>query len=142
MADDGLHAWVRRALEEEVKVQAAQWDQPVPEFVQMGERCQEFQQQGDYGFSYAGEGPTRLAMLAWLFLKIISCCGHLRRKELSTNGDGNASNILIVRKLRQKSWALSHGCKRNAKYLLIAARLETNCSGIPIILEMVSYFKV
>ncbi|KAI4345760.1 hypothetical protein L6164_012856 [Bauhinia variegata] len=64
---DGLRAWVCHASEEEVKVRAAQWDQPVLEYVQMAERYLGFQQPGsDYGFSDTGDDHK---MLSWTFEK-------------------------------------------------------------------------
>ncbi|KAF7837522.1 DNA repair protein XRCC4 [Senna tora] len=64
---DGLNAWVCHASEEDVKERAAQWDQPVSEYVQLGEQYLGFQQPGSvYGFADAGDGHKRLS---WTFEK-------------------------------------------------------------------------
>lgn len=64
---DGLHAWICHASEEEVKERAAQWDQPVTEYVELAERHLGFQQPGSvYRFADAGDGHRRLS---WTFEK-------------------------------------------------------------------------
>ncbi|OMO54765.1 DNA repair protein XRCC4 [Corchorus capsularis] len=62
---DGLHAWVCDATEEEVKDRAAQWDQPVTEYIELAERYLGFQQPGSvYRFVDAGDDHKRLS---WTF---------------------------------------------------------------------------
>ncbi|GLT61060.1 hypothetical protein SLA2020_337950 [Shorea laevis] len=64
---DGLHAWICHASEEEVRERAAQWDQPVLEYVELAERYLGFQQPGSvYRFADAGDGHKRLS---WTFEK-------------------------------------------------------------------------
>ncbi|KAL5542166.1 hypothetical protein UlMin_009876 [Ulmus minor] len=64
---DGLEAWICRASEEDVRDRAAQWDQPVLEYVALAERYLGFQQPGSvYGFADAGDGQKRLS---WTFEK-------------------------------------------------------------------------
>ncbi|XP_021291770.1 DNA repair protein XRCC4 [Herrania umbratica] len=64
---DGLHAWVCNATEEEVKERAAQWDQPVTEYIELAERYLGFQQPGSvYRFADAGDDQKRLS---WTFEK-------------------------------------------------------------------------
>ncbi|KAJ1409416.1 XRCC4, N-terminal domain superfamily [Sesbania bispinosa] len=64
---DGNAAWHCHASEEEVKQRAAQWDQPVSEYVQLAERYLGFQQPGSvYAFADAGDGHKRLS---WTFEK-------------------------------------------------------------------------
>lgn len=49
------------ASEEEVKERAAQWDQPVTEYVELAERHLGFQQPGSvYRFADAGDGHRRV----------------------------------------------------------------------------------
>ncbi|KAJ0092990.1 hypothetical protein Patl1_25219 [Pistacia atlantica] len=64
---DGLDAWLCNAAEEEVRERAAQWDQPVTEYVNLAERYLGFQQPGSvYGFNDASNGYKRLS---WTFEK-------------------------------------------------------------------------
>ncbi|KAJ0034056.1 hypothetical protein Pint_24665 [Pistacia integerrima] len=64
---DGLNAWLCNATEEEVRERAAQWDQPVTEYVNLAERYLGFQQPGSvYGFNDASNGYKRLS---WTFEK-------------------------------------------------------------------------
>ncbi|XP_044486452.1 DNA repair protein XRCC4 isoform X2 [Mangifera indica] len=64
---DGINAWVCNATEEEVRDRAAQWDQPVTEYVNLAERYLGFQQPGSvYGFNDAANGCKRLS---WTFEK-------------------------------------------------------------------------
>lgn len=64
---DGLNAWLCNASEEQVKDRAAQWDQPVTEYVKLAERYLGFQQPGSvYGFTDAADGCKRLS---WTFEK-------------------------------------------------------------------------
>ncbi|XP_057980023.1 DNA repair protein XRCC4 [Malania oleifera] len=64
---DGLHAWSCHASEAEVRERAAQWDQPVSDYVNLAERYLGFQQPGSaYGFADAGDGHRRLS---WTFEK-------------------------------------------------------------------------
>ncbi|KAG2728031.1 hypothetical protein I3760_01G186900 [Carya illinoinensis] len=57
---DGLHAWICHASEEDVRERAAQWDQPVTEYVELAERYLGFQQPGSvYRFTDAGDGHKR-----------------------------------------------------------------------------------
>ncbi|XP_057427326.1 DNA repair protein XRCC4-like [Lotus japonicus] len=64
---DGVAAWHCHASEDEVKQRAAQWDQPVSEYVEMSERYLGFQQPGSvYAFADAGDGHKRLS---WTFEK-------------------------------------------------------------------------
>ncbi|XP_062108165.1 DNA repair protein XRCC4 [Humulus lupulus] len=64
---DGHHAWIFRASEEEVRSRAAQWDQPLSEYVALAERYLGFQQPDSlYGFADAGDGHKRLS---WSFEK-------------------------------------------------------------------------
>ncbi|KAL6343637.1 hypothetical protein AAG906_025002 [Vitis piasezkii] len=64
---DGLHAWLCNASEDEVRERAAQWDQPVSDYIALAERFLGFQQPGSvYGFSDAGDGHRRLS---WTFEK-------------------------------------------------------------------------
>ncbi|KAM6545635.1 hypothetical protein CsatB_026371 [Cannabis sativa] len=64
---DGHNAWICRASEEEVRNRAAQWDQPVLEYVSLAEQYLGFQQPHSlYGFADAGDGHKRLS---WTFEK-------------------------------------------------------------------------
>ncbi|XP_059298973.1 DNA repair protein XRCC4-like [Lycium ferocissimum] len=64
---DGLQAWTCHASEEEVEERASQWDQPVSEYIDLGEKYLGFQQPGSvYGFDDAGTGHKRLS---WTFEK-------------------------------------------------------------------------
>ncbi|XP_050386570.1 DNA repair protein XRCC4-like isoform X2 [Argentina anserina] len=64
---DGLNAWVCRASEDAVRDRAAQWDQPVPEYVSLAERYLGFQHSDSiYGFTDAGDDHKRLS---WTFEK-------------------------------------------------------------------------
>ncbi|GAB2217665.1 hypothetical protein Droror1_Dr00000868 [Drosera rotundifolia] len=65
---DGLHCWLCIGSEEEVRERAAQWDQPVEEYMGLAERYLGFQQPGSvYGFADAGgDGWKRLS---WTFEK-------------------------------------------------------------------------
>ncbi|XWS13786.1 hypothetical protein CRYUN_Cryun36dG0068000 [Craigia yunnanensis] len=64
---DGLRAWVCKATEEEVKERAAQWDQPVTEYIELAERYLGFQQPSSvYQFVDAGDDYKRLS---WTFEK-------------------------------------------------------------------------
>ncbi|KAH7573298.1 hypothetical protein ACOSP7_006881 [Xanthoceras sorbifolium] len=64
---DGLDAWLCNATEEEVRDRAAQWDQPVIEYINLAERYLGFQQPGSvYSFTDAGDGYKRLS---WTFEK-------------------------------------------------------------------------
>ncbi|KAJ8558056.1 hypothetical protein K7X08_004822 [Anisodus acutangulus] len=48
------------ASEEEVEERASQWDQPVSEYIDLGEKYLRFQQPGSvYGFDDAGSGHKR-----------------------------------------------------------------------------------
>ncbi|XP_073223576.1 DNA repair protein XRCC4-like [Cicer arietinum] len=58
---DGFTAWYCYASEEELKQRAAQWDQPVSEYVQLSESYLGFQQHGSiYAFADAGDGHKRV----------------------------------------------------------------------------------
>ncbi|KAM7260266.1 hypothetical protein ACFE04_016007 [Oxalis oulophora] len=64
---DGLHAWLCKASEEEVSDRALQWDLPVSEYIELGERYLGYQLPDSvYGFSDAagGDGHKRLS---WTF---------------------------------------------------------------------------
>ncbi|CAH8261502.1 unnamed protein product [Arabidopsis lyrata] len=64
---DGSSSWICNATEEEVAERAAQWDQPVSEYLELAERYLGFQQPNSvYGFSDALEGSKRLS---WTFEK-------------------------------------------------------------------------
>ncbi|MCD9560840.1 DNA repair protein xrcc4 [Datura stramonium] len=64
---DGLQAWTCHASEEEVEERASQWDQPVSEYIDLGEKYLGLQQSGSlYGFDDAGTGHKRLS---WTFEK-------------------------------------------------------------------------
>lgn len=64
---DGLQSWVCQASQEEVRDRAAQWDQPVTDYVQLAERYLGFQQPGSvYRFTDAGDSHKRLS---WTFEK-------------------------------------------------------------------------
>lgn len=64
---DGLQAWTCHASEEEVEERASQWDQPVSEYIDLGEKYLGFQQPGSvYGFDDAGTAHKRLS---WTFEK-------------------------------------------------------------------------
>ncbi|XP_057466629.1 DNA repair protein XRCC4-like isoform X2 [Actinidia eriantha] len=81
---DGLHAWSlygidgemkskgnelrhRMATEDEVRERASQWDQTVPDYIELAEHHLGFQQPGSvYGFADAGNGNRRLS---WTFEK-------------------------------------------------------------------------
>lgn len=57
------------ASEEQVKDRAAQWDQPVPEYIKLAERYLGFQQPGSvYGFTDAPDGCKRVSF--YFFKKI------------------------------------------------------------------------
>lgn len=62
---DGLQAWTCHASEEEVEERASQWDQPVSEYIDLGEKYLGFQQPGSvYGFDDAGAGHKSSALRA------------------------------------------------------------------------------
>lgn len=64
---DGSTSWHCNASEDEVKQRAAQWDQPVEEYVELSERYLGFQQPGSvYAFADAGDAYRRLS---WTFEK-------------------------------------------------------------------------
>uniref|UniRef100_M4E4Q9 Carbamoyl phosphate synthase ATP-binding domain-containing protein n=1 Tax=Brassica campestris TaxID=3711 RepID=M4E4Q9_BRACM len=64
---DGSSSWLCNATEEEVAERAAQWDQPVSEYLQLAEQYLGFQQPNSiYSFSDALEGSKRLS---WTFEK-------------------------------------------------------------------------
>ncbi|EOA31300.1 hypothetical protein CARUB_v10014474mg [Capsella rubella] len=64
---DGSSSWICNATEEEVAERAAQWDQPVSEYLELAEQYLGFQQPDSiYGFSDALEGCKRLS---WTFEK-------------------------------------------------------------------------
>ncbi|EEF45171.1 DNA-repair protein XRCC4, putative [Ricinus communis] len=64
---DGLNAWVCNATEGQVKERAAQWDQPVSEYINLAEHYLGFQQPGSiYRFADAGDSHKRLS---WTFEK-------------------------------------------------------------------------
>ena len=64
---DSLHTWLCNASEDEVRERAAQWDQPVSDYIALAERFLGFQQPSSvYGFSDAGDGHRRLP---WTFEK-------------------------------------------------------------------------
>ncbi|CAH8361485.1 unnamed protein product [Eruca vesicaria subsp. sativa] len=64
---DGSSSWLCNATEEEVAERAAQWDQPVSEYVKLAEQYLGFQQPNSiYSFSDALEGSKRLS---WTFEK-------------------------------------------------------------------------
>ncbi|KAK4801294.1 hypothetical protein SAY86_021781 [Trapa natans] len=82
---NGLDSWICKASEEEVRERAAQWDQPVVEYIELTERYLGFQQPGSvYKFNDAGNGQRRgsgqeleaksttklpLILLSWTFEK-------------------------------------------------------------------------
>ncbi|XP_048430482.1 DNA repair protein XRCC4-like isoform X2 [Pyrus x bretschneideri] len=64
---DGLNAWICSASEDQVRDRAAQWDQPVSEYLALAERYLGFQHPDSvYGFAGAGDGYKRLS---WTFEK-------------------------------------------------------------------------
>ncbi|KAK0608413.1 hypothetical protein LWI29_030342 [Acer saccharum] len=64
---DGLNAWLCNATEEEASDRAAQWDQPVSEYINLAERYLGFQMPGSiYTFTDAGDAYKRLS---WTFEK-------------------------------------------------------------------------
>ncbi|CAN8270462.1 unnamed protein product [Cochlearia groenlandica] len=64
---DGSSSWICNATEEEVAERAAQWDQPVSEYLHLAERYLGFQQHDSlYSFSDAIDGSKRLS---WTFEK-------------------------------------------------------------------------
>ncbi|PKI67828.1 DNA repair protein XRCC4-like [Punica granatum] len=64
---NGLDSWVCKVSEEDVRERAAQWDQPVAEYIELAERYLGFQQPGSvYKFTDAGNGQRRLS---WTFEK-------------------------------------------------------------------------
>lgn len=66
-ASDGLHAWTCHASEAEVLDRAAQWDQPISDYIELAERYLGFQHPGSvYRFVDAGDGHKRLS---WTFEK-------------------------------------------------------------------------
>lgn len=66
------------ASEEELKQRAAQWDQPVSEYVKLSERYLGFQQPGSvYAFADAGDGHKRVNIVYQLFV-----CSQLVSKYL------------------------------------------------------------
>ncbi|OWM75110.1 hypothetical protein CDL15_Pgr017236 [Punica granatum] len=57
---NGLDSWVCKVSEEDVRERAAQWDQPVAEYIELAERYLGFQQPGSvYKFTDAGNGQRR-----------------------------------------------------------------------------------
>lgn len=65
---DGLNAWICSASEDQVSDRAAQWDQPVSEYVALAERYLGFQHPDSvYGFADAGDGYKRV-IKNWSFL--------------------------------------------------------------------------
>ncbi|KAJ4887168.1 DNA repair protein XRCC4 [Raphanus sativus] len=64
---DGSSSWLCNATEEELAERAAQWDQPVSEYLHLAEQYLGFQQPNSiYSFSDAPEGSKRLS---WTFEK-------------------------------------------------------------------------
>ncbi|KAG7632260.1 DNA repair protein XRCC4 [Arabidopsis suecica] len=64
---DGSSSWICNATEEEVAERAAQWDQPMSEYLKLAEQYLGFQQPNSvYSFSDALEGSKRLS---WTFEK-------------------------------------------------------------------------
>lgn len=52
---------ILEASEEDIEERASQWDQPVPEYIDLSEKYLGFQQPGSlYGFSDAGNGFKRV----------------------------------------------------------------------------------
>ncbi|KAI4304009.1 hypothetical protein MLD38_039579 [Melastoma candidum] len=57
---DGLRSWVCRGTEEEVRERAAQWDQPVSDYIHLSERYFGFQHPDSlYRFADAGDNGHR-----------------------------------------------------------------------------------
>ncbi|KAF5466012.1 hypothetical protein F2P56_015971 [Juglans regia] len=89
---DGLHAWICHASEEEVRDRAAQWDQPVTEYVELAERYLGFQQPGSiYQFTDAGDGHKRLS---WTFDKEGTTLEWRWKCQLSPNSKETTAGIL------------------------------------------------
>uniref|UniRef100_A0A2P2JW10 DNA-repair protein XRCC4 n=2 Tax=Rhizophora mucronata TaxID=61149 RepID=A0A2P2JW10_RHIMU len=64
---DGLNAWLCHPTEEEVRERAAQWDQPLSEYIQLAEKHLAFQHPASlYRFTDAGDAHKRLS---WTFEK-------------------------------------------------------------------------
>ncbi|CAH9103969.1 unnamed protein product [Cuscuta europaea] len=89
---NGLEAWICSASEEEVQERASQWDQPVPEYIQMAEKYLGFQQPGSvYGFSDAGSGHRRLS---WTFEKAGTKLEWRWKCQPSSNNKNTTADIL------------------------------------------------
>lgn len=89
---DGLEAWICLASEEEVEERASQWDQPVSEYIDLGEKYLGFQQPGSvYGFDDAGPGHKRLS---WTFEKEGTKLEWRWKCQLSHNSKKTTADIL------------------------------------------------
>ncbi|OIT28593.1 PREDICTED: DNA repair protein XRCC4-like [Nicotiana attenuata] len=89
---DGLQAWTCLASEEEVEDRASQWDQPVSEYIDLGEKYLGFQQPGSvYGFDDAGSGHKRLS---WTFEKEGTKLEWRWKCQLSPNSKKTTADIL------------------------------------------------
>lgn len=102
------------ATEEEVAERAAQWDQPVSEYLHLAEQYLGFQQPNSiYSFSDAPEGSKRVcSILIMILLKGMvfdcvfgySCLGRLRRKGLNSSGGGSVNYHMTARRSLSGSW--------------------------------------
>lgn len=107
------------ATEEEVAERAAQWDQPVSEYLQLAEQYLGFQQPNSiYTFSDALEGSKRVSSICSLVMQCCgydndfaegmvsgySCLGRLRRKGLNWSGGGNVNHHMRTRRSLLGSW--------------------------------------
>ncbi|XP_016479643.1 DNA repair protein XRCC4 isoform X1 [Nicotiana tabacum] len=89
---DGLEAWTCLASEEEVEDRASQWDQPVSEYIDLGEKYLGLQQPGSvYGFDDAGSGHKRLS---WTFEKEGTKLEWRWKCQLSPNSKKTTADIL------------------------------------------------
>lgn len=68
------------ASEDELRQRAAQWDQPVSDYIALAERFLGFQQPGSvYGFSDAGDGHKRVRWILFYFFNICISVRSLRK---------------------------------------------------------------
>ncbi|TMW96308.1 hypothetical protein EJD97_007595 [Solanum chilense] len=89
---DGLHSWTCHASEEEVEERASQWDQPVSDYIDLGEKYLGFQQPGSvYGFDDAGTGHKRLS---WTFEKEGTKLEWRWKCQSSSNSKKTTADIL------------------------------------------------
>jgi DNA-repair protein XRCC4 len=79
---DGLNAWICHASEDAVRDRAAQWDQPVSDYVALAERYLGFQHPDSvYAFADAGDGHKRVSTFCSSFFPPNLFLTNLERKK-------------------------------------------------------------